>query len=241
MSKILLVTGASSEIGTALIQKIEPMYDVIYAHYNNTLKNVDELKKKYGDKIIPVQADFSDAGEVRKMIATIRESGCIPNNIVHLPATKIMNQKFHKQQWNDYEEGIQVSLHSIVEILEAFIPHMSKEKYGRVVLMLTSCTLNMPPKYQTSYVTVKYALLGLMKSLAVEYADKGITVNGVSPDMVETKFLANVPELIVEQNAQRNPLKRNILISDIVPIIEYLLSDSAVAVTGQNIGVTGGL
>lgn len=50
MSKILLVTGASSEIGTALIQKIEPMYDVIYAHYNNTSKNVDELKKNMGIK-----------------------------------------------------------------------------------------------------------------------------------------------------------------------------------------------
>lgn len=241
MSKTLLVTGASSEIGTALIRKIESAYDMIYAHYNQTRENMDELISTYGDKIIPIQADFSNEDEVIRMINMIKDSGNIPNNIVHLPAIKAFNQKFHKQNWDVYEKGLEVSLYSIIELLKAFLPEMSKGKYGRIVLMLSSCTLNQPPKYQSSYVTIKYALLGLMKSLAGEYADKGITVNGISPDMVETKFLSDVPELIVEQNAQRNPLKRNILISDIVPMIEYLLSDAAMAVTGQNIGITGGL
>lgn len=82
------------------------------------------------------------------------------------------------------------SVAAMIEAIKADgrIPNMAKKKYGRIVFMLTSCTINNPPKYQSSYVTVKYALLGLMKALAVEYADRGITVNGVSPDMMETKF-----------------------------------------------------
>ena len=59
--------------------------------------------------------------------------------------------------------------------------------------MLTSCTTNIPPKYLASYVTSKYALLGLVKALSNEYADKGIRINGISPSMIETKFLENIP------------------------------------------------
>jgi 3-oxoacyl-[acyl-carrier protein] reductase len=90
-------------------------------------------------------------------------------------------------------------------------------------------------------VTVKYALLGLMKSLAVEYADKGITVNGVSPDMMETKFLSDIPEMIVEQNRENSPLGRNILVEEVTPLMKHMLSDAGASMTGQNIGITGGL
>ena len=89
--------------------------------------------------------------------------------------------------------------------------------------------------------TVKYALLGLMRNLASEYAAKGVMVNAVSPDMMETKFLSGLPELILEQNAKKNPLGRNIHVEEVTPTIEYLLSSASDIVTGQNIGVTGGV
>lgn len=132
-------------------------------------------------------------------------------------------------------------MRSIVLILQEFIASMAKNRYGRIVFMLTGNTKNIPAKYQTSYVTVKYALLGLMKSLSVEYMDRSITVNGVSPDMMETKFLSELPELIIEQNRERSPLGRNIYVEEVVPVIRLILSDSCASMTGQNIGITGGL
>jgi len=125
-------------------------------------------------------------------------------------------------------------------ISQAFIPKMSKKNYGKIVFMLSAYLLGVPPKFQSPYVTVKYALLGLMKELAVEYASKGIMVNAVSPDMMETKFLSELPDLIKEQSAKNNPLGRNIYVKEVVPTIEYLLSSGSDAVTGQNIGITGG-
>ena len=83
-------------------------------------------------------------------------------------------------------------------ILQAFIPKMSKQNYGKIVFMLSAYLLGIPPKFQSPYITVKYALLGLMRNLASEYAAKGIMVNAVSPDMMETKFLSELPELIKE-------------------------------------------
>ena len=80
-----------------------------------------------------------------------------------------------------------------------------------------------------------------MKALATEYDSKGITVNGISPEMIDTKFLSDLPDLIVEEHAAKSPLKRNLQVDDVVPMLAYLLSDAAEAITGQNIAITGGM
>lgn len=243
MEKVLLVTGASSELGINLINKVYSDYKRIYLQYRNMndqlQETIDYLKGK--TEIVLFKVDLSNVLDVNKMIADINESMILPNCIVHFPAPKAYNMQFHKDKWENYDLGWIVSVRSIVMILQAFVKNMARNKYGRIVFMLTNNTNNLPAKYQSSYVTVKYALLGLMKSLSVEYIDKGITVNGVSPDMMETKFLSNLPELIIEQNKANSPIGRNIYIKEVVPIMEYMLSDLGAAMTGQNIVISGGL
>lgn len=240
-NKILLVTGASSETGLELIRKVSDDYSVILAHYNSHNDKLKELQSVFGsDKLKLYQADFGNRDDVQKLILKVTEDNMYPDHIVHFPAPKACNKKFHKCEWDDYAEDIQVSLYPFEEIVRAFIPHMVKNKYGKIITMLTSCCINNPPKYQTPYVTAKYALMGMMKSLSVEYADKGITVNGVSPDMMETKFLSDIPDLIIQKNAMENPAGRNLSVEDVVPTFEFLLSDGADMITGQNIAVTGG-
>ena len=238
-----MVTGASSEVGMQLIKKVYKDYELIYAQYfhmsDDLAALVDEVSAE--TEILPLQADFSSPAGVEAMIEAIKANGKLPNNIVHLPAPKVYSKQFHKDAWENFESGWEVSVHSIVSILKAFIPGMSKQKYGRIVFMLTNNTLGMPAKYQSAYTTVKYALLGLMKSLSVEYMDKGITVNGVSPDMMETKYLSEIPELIVQQNAANSPLGRNIKVEEVIPVMAHMLSDAGASMTGQNIGITGGL
>lgn len=243
MEKVLLVTGASSELGINLINKVYGDYKRIYLQYRNMndqlQETIDYLKDK--TEIVLFKVDLSNVLDVNKMIADINESMILPNCIVHFPAPKAYNMQFHRDKWENYDLGWIVSVRSIVMILQAFVKNMARNKYGRIVFMLTNNTNNLPAKYQSSYVTVKYALLGLMKSLSVEYIDKGITVNGVSPDMMETKFLSNLPELIIEQNKANSPIGRNIYIKEVVPIMEYMLSDLGAAMTGQNIVISGGL
>lgn len=133
-----------------------------------------------------------------------------------------------------------ISLKSIVMILQEFLPFMSKQKYGKILFMLTAYVNNMPPKYLSAYTVSKYALLGLMRSLSVEYSDKGIMVNGISPEMIDTKFLNNLSEYIVMQNAEQSPKKRNLIVDEVVPAMKFLLSSGADCITGQNIVITGG-
>ena len=239
--KILLVTGASSDVGGKLIRKIAGNYEVILAHYCYSKERVETLRAELGEKFVPLQADFTDMGSVAAMVDRIRTLGYAPDHIVHLPAQKVIPQRFHKTDVKQYTESFTTSVASIVLILKHLLPVMSKQKYGKVVFMLTSFTLNAPPKYQAPYITTKYALLGLMRDLSREYADKNIMINGVSPDMMETRFLSDMPELVIQQNADNNPMGRNLVVEDVIPTFEYLLSDGADMVTGQNIGVTGGV
>ena len=238
--KVLLITGASSDVGDNLISKIYKDYDYIIAHHIGDDEKPIKWKEKLGKKIILLEGNFLDENDTYKFVEDIKSTGKIPTHIVHLPAGKYENIKFSKIEWSKFNTDINIALRSIVIILKEFLPIMAKNKYGKIVVMLTSCTTNIPPKYVSSYVASKYALLGLVKALANEYADKGIRINGVSPTMMDTKFLQSIPELIVKQNAMNSPTGNNLSVDEVTPMFEFLLSDKSDAITGQNIAITNG-
>ena len=240
-SKVLLVIGGSSSVGIGLVSEIEKEYSTIWVHYNNSADRVNELRDRLGDRIKPVKADFSKEEDVIELINTITESKEIPDHIVHLAAIKSENKKFHKFNWNEYQDMTDSSLKPAVLILKKFLPSMSKNNYGKVVFMLSSFVGGATPKYQSPYIVSKYALYGLMRNLAAEYIEKGITVNSISPDMMETGFIDNIPDIIKAQNAENSPIKRNLMVEDVIPTFKYLLSDGADTVYGQNIIIMGKL
>ena len=101
-----------------------------------------------------------------------------------------------------------VQVQSAVALLQRFLPKMAKMQHARVVFVLSSVTHGMPPKFMFIYMQMlKYARLGLMRSLAAEYAAEhaSVRVNGVSPSMVETQFLQRIAEVAVQMSAAANP------------------------------------
>lgn len=239
--KTLLITGASSDVGIALIRRIHDNYDTVYAHYNNTISGLLTLKQEIGEKLVLIQADFLDIQFTAAFSEKFSEEEVVPTHFVHIPSRPLRNVKFAKTDWETFEDEFSASYRSAVMLCQKILPAMAKRKNGKVIFMLSHNIMNQPPiKYAVPYTSVKYALLGLMKSLSAEYAGKCITVNGVSPSMIETRFLDNVPELIIQKNAAESPLGRNLTVDDVIPVFEFLLSDGADCITGQNIGVTAG-
>jgi 3-oxoacyl-[acyl-carrier protein] reductase len=104
----------------------------------------------------------------------------------------------------------------------------------------SSVTRGVPPKFMSMYTVVKHAQLGLMRALASEYAESGVSINAVSPGMVETRFLENVPDMVKEMSAAAIPRHRNAQPDDVVDAIEFLLSSKAGYITGIELPVTGG-
>jgi 3-oxoacyl-[acyl-carrier protein] reductase len=98
-----------------------------------------------------------------------------------------------------------------------------------------------PPKFMAGYTVVKYAQLGLMRSLAAEYAATSVRINAISPSMVDTQFLNDLSELAVEMSASSNPLGRNAKTSDLLGPFELLLSTASDYIHGVVIPVTAGV
>mgnify|MGYP001651813492 FL=1 len=133
-----------------------------------------------------------------------------------------------------------ISLKSFVLIGQALLPQMAKRGSGKVILMLSYVVSHIAPAYCSNYVVTKYAMLGLMRALATEYASKGITVNGISPAWVNTKYIANQPDILIRQNEAASPTGQLLEVMDIVPSIRFLLSDGADCITGQNLTISCG-
>ena len=238
--RILLVLGASSDLGCELIRCTAGNYDLVLAHYRHMNSRLEELEQEYGDKLQLLQADFANRECIDHMIDIIKDKEWYPTHIVHFSAPKFRYTKYDKACYEEFEAELQISLCSLVKVTQAFLPFMKKRRSGKIVVMLTICTQGVPPKFLAPYVTVKYAMLGLVKALAADYADKGIQVNGVSPEMIETKFLSDIPDFVKEQSISNHPMKRILQVGDVIPTFEYLLSEAADCVTGQNICITGG-
>ncbi len=230
--RVLLITGASSDIGCGIIEKFSEKYDCIWAHYRTLNGRFEEICRNNAN-VIPIRADFLVEEEVRQMIATIIESTKIPDSIIHLPAMKYSINHFDKYDIQSFIDDYKISVISIVEILKSIIPIVKGKGTTRIVFMLSSCTVGNPPIFTSKYTMVKYALLGLLKELAIEYDKESILINGISPGMIETKFLSNISRFIIQKNAKDNPNGRNLAVSDLLPHFSYLLFDTMD--TGQNI------
>ncbi len=172
------------------------------------------------------------------MLSIIAENNLYPSYVVHLASSKVALERFAAIPEDKFKTDIGMAL-GVIKILKGVMPNMIKRKSGKIIIMLSSYVCNLPPKFCSSYVTSKYALLGLVKSLSVEYAAKGICVNGISPAMINTKFLSDTTNIIRQQNADSSPASKLLEVNDIVPTIEFLLSDAANNITGQNIEISG--
>ncbi|MCE3038661.1 SDR family oxidoreductase [Helicobacter anatolicus] len=234
MKDRILIIGASSDLGRELIEKIKNENTEIIAHFYRK-----PIEKENG--ILPLCCDLSDIVEVEKFIGQVLDIG-LPNKMVFLAAERVKNIRFKDLNWNDFSLHLHIGLRAYFLILQAILPKLSKdkEKSKKVVFMLSSCVLNMPPLAMSAYVSAKYALLGLMKSLVSEYRNANIQINAISPSMIETSFLEHIDPKIVELNAYNHPLKRNAIPQDIVPWIEMLLSEKSDYLNGVNLPITGG-
>ncbi len=246
-NKVYLITGASSDVGLAFIRSLEEKSlknkekAVVLAHYSSHEEALRSMAaQSEALSILPMQADLSQPEGVKGLLEQAMGHCECPDYIIHLPAPRLKYTRVRQFDWEDALREIKVQALSLGEIGKAFFGKMAKRGRGKVVVMLSSCTIGMPPRFMSRYTMAKYALLGLMKSMAVEYAGKGININGISPNMMETKFLEDIDEKIVEMNRESSILKRNVKLEEVVPAIHFLLSEGSGYMNGVNLNITGG-
>lgn len=239
MGRKYLILGASSDLGMNFIKNNDwRSDDEVVLQYHSNKKFLD---KKLNCKYTYLQADFSSEESTLYFINLIKRLDFVPTHILYIPAIPLEYKRFNEYNWNDdVENQMNVQCRAFFLIIQSLIKKMTKQGFGKIVVILSSVTIGVPPKFLSVYVMVKYAMLGLIRSLAIDYASKNIQFNMVSPSMMETKFLKNVYEQVIMQSAIENPMRRNVKVEEVTSVIKYLFSDECSFMTGTNIPITGG-
>jgi 3-oxoacyl-[acyl-carrier protein] reductase len=241
-NEIILVTGASSDIGFALIPRLLAVEHspIVLAHAHQSGDRFQSLQFRFGDRLQTLQADLSQSAQVSAMADDIAVRFGTPTKIVHLPALRLKYDRLTKFNWERFQQDLAIQVQSAIILLQRFAPKMSKLPRAKVVFVSSSVTLGMPPKFMSMYTVAKYAQLGLMRSAAAEYAGTGLNINAISPSMIETRFVSDLAEVAVQMSAAANPRGRNATPDDILGAIEFLLSPASDYMTGIDIPLTAG-
>lgn len=252
--KSYFIIGASSDVGCAFLRSLEEKLSwtdssagnqgmttvSVIAHFGTNRAVLDALSQECPHlQLIPIGCDLGSRAEVERLLDEAAAYGT-PDCILYLAAGKLEYQKLKKLDYDKMDRDMEIQVHALARVGARFLPEMAKNRFGKLVVMLSECTLGMPPRFMTGYVMVKYAALGLMKSMAMEYADKNVNVNGLSPAMMETKFLSQIDPRLIEMNMENNVKKRNATPEEIAEAIHFLTSKGSDYMNGVNLNVSGG-
>lgn len=231
--KRILITAADSEFALTLLKRMssEDLENIqwIYGTYYDCYSRIEELLQNYPElknKMILRRVDMSEEKEIEDFLNDLKKYEAV-TDFIHLPAPKAVPLQFKKLEWKHFQNQMDISFKSAVLILMSILPKMAKEKKGKVILMSSYyATEEGTPNFLAPYVCAKTAMLGLMRSLAKEYGPKGLNINAVAPDIADTKFLDEMPDLIKEQAAFNNPKGRILTPDEVVDAFCRLLDES---------------
>jgi 2-hydroxycyclohexanecarboxyl-CoA dehydrogenase len=237
--KIAVVTGAARGLGRAIALRLAREGAAVSAWDLNGegVQETARLIRLAGGQAIAVACNSAQADEIRRGVvethAKLGKIGILVNNAALSPFMKF--QDITEQVLDDL---FAVNLKGPFLCCQAVIPDMLEAGWGRIV-NISSSSAQTGSALQTHYAATKAAVIGFTKSLAMEFADTGVTVNNVPPGFVNTEGLQESP-VDVEGFAQRTPMKRPGRPENIAAAVAFLASDNADYITGHTLSVNGG-
>lgn len=200
---------------------------------------VDEIVRR-GGRAIAVQADVRNDASVEALVATVTERLGAPGLLVNAATAELEPVTASEITWDAFERHLAYQAKAVLRLCQAVRPGMIVAGGGAIVNIVSQVTDGAPPAKAADYVTAKYALLGLSKALAVEWADQNIRVNMVSPSLIRTDLTQGYHERVFKLEAARTPLRRLATTHDAAAAVAWLASEEAGFLTGVNLFVTGG-
>ncbi|MBM4762772.1 3-oxoacyl-ACP reductase family protein [Bacillus sp. B15-48] len=238
--KVAIVTGGSRGIGSTIAKMLAKNGVEVVINYNSSKDAaesvIDEIEQ-FGGKGMAVQADVSNLQEAQSLVEkTKNHFGKIDILINNAGITR--DRTLKKLSKDDWDEVINVNLNSVYHTTSSVIQTMIEQQFGRIINI--SSFIGQGGGFgQTNYAAAKAGLLGFTKSLALETAKDGITVNAVCPGYIETEMVQAIPEKVREQLIAKVPMQRLGTTSEIADAVLFLAKNSYI--TGQSINVNGGI
>ncbi|HEY1387037.1 MAG TPA: 3-oxoacyl-ACP reductase FabG [Ktedonobacterales bacterium] len=249
--KRALVTGASRGIGraTALALAQAGVDVALAARGTDELAQVAEEITQLGRNAAVISCDVSDAEQVQRMVeAAHAQLGGI--DILVNNAGKAMSAKFLGHPDEIWHQLLALNLTGVYYVTKAVAPEMVAQKWGRIITV-ASVAGKVGSRYTAAYAASKHGVLGLMKTVAIELATTGVTVNSVCPGYVDTPMTDGAVANMIARTgmsddearaylASMNPQRRLVTPEEVARVVLFLAQPTSGGITGQAINVDGG-
>jgi len=235
--KKILITGATGGIGKALVKKFVSLEGKVLATGTKTEK-LEALKKEF-PTINILKFDISEQSKIEEFIENASSQLTGLDILINNAGINMDNLSLRMKD-EEWKKVIDVNLGSTFFLCKQAIRRMLKNKYGRIV-NITSVVGHTGNLGQSNYAASKAGIIGMSKSLAIEYAKKNITINCVSPGFIQSNMTDNIVESIKITLRSRIPMTRLGTGEDVSNTVAFLSSDAASYITGETIHVNGGM
>ncbi len=240
-NQVALVTGASRGIGKAILHGLGVGGHTVVgtATTENGASAIQNELEQSGHVGCGLVLDVTQDESIKACLEKIKSEFSAPTILINNAGITKDNllMRMKEEEWNDV---INTNLSSIYRLSKACMRDMMKAKSGRII-NISSVVGASGNAGQANYAAAKAGMIGFTKSLALEVASRGITVNAIAPGFIETDMTSELTSEQQDALLKNVPLGRMGNVNDIAGAVKFLISDDASYITGETIHVNGGL
>ena len=240
-----LVTGASRGIGRAIAERLalEGARVVVSARSAEQLASVVSALPGEGHRAVSM--DVGDGDSIAKGLAEIGQVDVLVPN-----AGIAASAPYHRTDDAMWDEALRVNATGVFRLCRGLVPAMVKARSGRVVIIASNAGLT-GYAYTSAYCASKHAVIGMMRAIALEIAESGVTINAVCPGWVDTDMATRAIDRIAAKTGKpasearatleaMSPQRRMVQADEVASLVAFLCSDEARGIHGQALAIDGG-
>jgi 3-hydroxybutyrate dehydrogenase len=245
-----LVTGASRGIGRAIALDLARTGAnvIITARNTNDLERLETELKALGVKTLAVSCDVLEIESLNQLAAKAAEFGGVDILVNNAGITQ--GVKFVDTNLELWQKIQRINVDAAMRLMQLTLEPMAQKKWGRII-NIASIAAKHGLRYSAAYNASKHALLGLTRSVALDYAKTGVTVNAICPGWVSTEMVEETVQNIIQKTGRSReeavgslvkdvPMGRMVTPEEVAALVVFVASNQAAAITGQGLNIDGG-
>jgi acetoacetyl-CoA reductase len=240
--RVALVTGGARGIGAAITEMLAASGAKVAAGYSRGKENAEKFQQRMTDKGATVsihQGRVDEAADCNRVFKEVLDRFGRVDYLVNNAGITV-DKTVRKMTVDDWRQVLDVNLLGAFQMTKAVLEHMIERGSGRIV-NISSVIGETGNIGQANYAASKAGLFGFTKSLALEMAQRGITVNSVSPGFIATEMVTAIPEAALAKVVEKIPQRRLGRPEEVARVVRFLLEDDSSYITGAVYSINGGL